>query len=327
MSNKPKIMAYGAAALLFAAVLVAMVPTVSAQTQKLTVELKEKQRDSPLVMPETGIVKVTITPTITVPGASACIQNVKVDYRVSKKEAYASAYINPPSQSFTHDTSGAPIFTTPSPKTLSDINLFITVNREAPAFFDGAYEVTATATPTATSGGGCNWEAGSTVLPITLKNDNLVLVQVRPTNFLIKTGQNAKVQFPIELENRGNGPVKIQVTAASGKNKLDAVIPPSLILLDSRLKGTTAAFKQQAFITAQTPHKNGYTNSFYQIDATFKSKYDGTVPQGSLSEEDEQFIVLSIQVQGVYAPGVDPAMLIGGIGAAMLGFRRFVRSD
>jgi hypothetical protein len=160
----------------------------------------------------------------------------------------------------------------------------------------------------------------------TVKNDYLPLIVVNPGSLYIKAGQNKKVVFPIELQNLGNGPTRIKVEATQPtKNKLDAVSTGSEVRLESRAgKGASALYKTSRNIEVQTPHSNGYSNSIYQFNVKFSSQFDGTA--SGTPATDEQTLALAVQVQGVYVPGFDPALLIGALGIGLLVIRRSNKS-
>jgi hypothetical protein len=328
MTKKMKLTAYGTIGFLVVAFALASVPSATAQT--LEPNTQEKTAKTDLLMPEAGQLTRQLETILQIPsGASGCIATIKVEWKIKSAPAYASVAINPPTTTFVYsqETTGVP-GTSPASGEQKLIptkpNIIISATRDAPAFKTDDYVFQTVATPGSSETGGCNFKQGSSDLTVPIKNDFLTIMSVQPQAFLLKSGQNSKIQFPVKLDNRANGPTKTRVTVEqTSNNKLDTVIPPGLVYLDSSLKGGAAKTTETVIITGQTPHSNGYTNSFFTFEATFLSEYDGTLPGESNAKPDEQTLVLSVQVQGVYVPGFDPAIAIGALGVALLGVRRF----
>jgi len=206
-----------------------------------------------------------------------------------------------------------------------ETTLTIVTTRKAPAFQTDQYKVTVKSFPSGGAATGCNAKAaGDFVVPVTVTNDYLPIMEYQPARYSLKTGQNKDILFSVKMTNFGNGDTKVTASPAvwAGKNKLESVIPPSQTTLESKsVSGEKALFSKDVVISAKTPHSNGYTNSIY----TFSMSFDATAVQtGQNIAKDTQALTLSVQVQGVYVPGFDPAGAIASLGVALLilGFTR-----
>lgn len=314
----------GAATLLLLTGIVVFIPAAVAQnTIKMVVTIQD---DSSLpngrLLPETGRYVGKVKVTITTDAANACIQTVQLSYK-STSPGYATVIFNPPSQSVpiqgtnpAAPVTGAQAMSTPA----QDVDMIVVTTRNAPAFEDAKIEVKVDAIGGANTGG-CTMTQGSATGSTVIKNDYLPLTLLNPSQLYIKSGQNKKVVFPVEVQNLGNGPTRVKVEATQpNKNKLDAINVGAEIRLESRTKGAAAQFKQTRNVEVQTPHANGYSNSIYQFNVKYASSFDGSAP-GQLAT-DEQTIAFAVQVQGVYVPGFDPALLIGALGIGLLLMRR-----
>ncbi len=304
--------------------LIVFIPPAAAQAQiKMVVKIDE---DTSLpngrLLPETGRYVGTVKVTIIMDTAQACIQTVQLTYKPTNP-GYATIIFNPPGQSVTlkSQSPGAPaVASTPTETEATPVDMIVVTTRAAPAFEDMKVEVKVDATGGANTSG-CTLSQGSATGSTVIKNDYLPLTLLNPSQLYIKSGQNKKVVFPVEVQNLGNGPTRVKVEATQpNKNKLDAVSVGAEIRLESRTKGAAAQFKQTRNIEVQTPHANGYSNSIYQFNVKYSSAFDGSAP-GQLAT-DEQTVSFAVQVQGVYVPGFDPALLIGALGIGLLLMRR-----
>lgn len=326
---KKKMAAYGFAALMTFAVFVMMAPTAAAQGGNIGVSVKNIRIDNPLLTPEVGITTVTADIHLEFPAASGCSAPITMEYRGSGP-SYASIVMSPATESFTfrsQEDSGHP-FVSPASETQvrEGIKMTITTTRDAPAFQSVQYIFKATAKPSTSQS--CNFNQGTSDQPVTVQNDYFPLIQANAKQTLLKSGQNAQVQFPVDVTNFGNGQTRVSVeTSYLSKDQLASLVPPSPFVVDSKAQqGPSARDTFTAFIQARTPHSNGYTNSIYSFSADFSGEYAGAKPPGE-PKTDEQTVTLSLQVQGVYAPGFDPVFAIGALGVAMLGVRRFMGRD
>ncbi|HEX9815554.1 MAG TPA: hypothetical protein VGB18_01125 [Candidatus Thermoplasmatota archaeon] len=321
--------AVGATLALVLTTLIVFIPPAAAQSQiKMVVAVED---DSSLVnnrlLPETGRYVGKVKVTITADTGNGCISTVQLTYKPTNP-GYSTVIFNPPSQTVTLTTTapGAPaVSSAPTTTQAQDVDMIVVTNRNAPAFEDGKYEVKVDAT-----GGspqtGCTLTTGTATGSTVIKNDYLPLTLLNPSQLYIKSGQNKKVVFPVEVQNLGNGPTRVKVEATQpNKNKLDAVSVGAEIRLESKTRGAAAQFKQTRNVEVQTPHANGYSNSIYQFNVKYTSAFDGTA-SGALAT-DEQTISLAVQVQGVYVPGFDPTLLIGALGIGMLLLRRRMGQD
>jgi hypothetical protein len=322
--------ALGATAALLFTALIVFIPPAAAQAGggQLVVEVTVEP-DSSLpngrLLPETGQARNKVKVAVTFQAATACILTVNLQYKVSSSPAYATVIFNPPSRTVVFQNSQAsnqPISgATSEKKNADDVEMLVTTKREAPAFEDAKYEVQVDATG-GTAQSGCNAGASTGKGATTVKNDYLPLTLLNPSQLYVKSGQNKKVVFPVEVQNLGNGPTRIKVEPTQpNKNKLDAINVGAEIRLESRAgKGAAAQFKATRPVEVQTPHANGYSNSIYQFNVKYTSQFDGSAV-GTLATDD-QTIAFAVQVQGVYVPGFDPALLIGALGIGMFLMRR-----
>lgn len=321
--------AIGLAAVFLFSVLVVFVPSAAAQTgNTLAIEVQivsDQNLPNGRLLPETGQASNKVKVAVTYQAATVCIITVTLNYKASASPAYSTVIFNPPSQSITFSNSaggGQPVAAaTPVRIQAPDVEMIITTKRDAPAFEDGRYEVQVDAQG-GQAQGGCNAATASNKGATTVKNDYLPLTVINPAQLFVKSGQNKKVVFPVEVQNIGNGPTRIKVEATQpNKNKLDAINVGAEIRLESRAgRGAAALFKQTRNVEVQTPHSNGYTNSIYQFNVKYSSSFDGAAA-GTLAT-DEQTIAMAVQVQGVYVPGFDPTLLIGALGIGLIFLRR-----
>lgn len=323
-----RLTAAGLATLFLVSFLTALAPPATAQQPTMVVEVRiadDPNLANGRLLPETGVAVLKVTADITFSPGSGCIVPVKVTFTVKGQPSYSSAIMNPAQTTVTFGQSSAPVTGTTEKKPATS-ELIVTVTRDAPAFKDDTYKVLAKAEAgVATQGSGCNLQAGEAEGARTLKNDFLPLTQVNPTTLFIKSGQNKKIAFPVELINLGNGPTLVKLASEQPfKNKLDAVNPGAEIHLESRAsKGAAALFRVTRSIEAVTPHNNGYTNQIYQFNVKFASEFDGAAV-GQLQTRETQ-VSFSVQVQGVYVPGFDPLGVVAALGIAVLGFGAFRR--
>lgn len=301
------------------------VPSASAQAGVLQISCKKDTNTSGVtVLPETSSFEVQITCDVTGSFGGYCKVPVTVEYTATKP-TYATITLNPQSETKS--------LTDPAPGSTDQKGTFqtkalITFSRQAPAFTDAPFEVKAKATGTPTAGGGCTVTQGTTEpkLSFTLKPGYMPLTQVSPSVLFAKAGQNKKVGFPVEIQNLGNGPTLVTLTVSQpNRNKLDAITAGSEIRLKSvPTDGASAAYKASRTIEALTPHSNGYTNSIYSFVVTFKSEFDGT---GENLAVKETAVTFSVQVQGVYVPGFEPATVLVGLGIALAGLAGLRRRE
>lgn len=309
-----KAIGFGLAFLFFATLLGFIVPSGAAQTTtaQITITAAGTSKFDGRLVPESGSADIeyrfTVAVPDTAPGASAAAcptANVVVSFTNPKKPDYASVTLSPGSAIVTFDTTTR----TKEVKT----TLHITTSRSAKAFIADTYTVAATA---ASGASGCTYGPVTTAVPqeASITNDYVPIMEYSPARYIVKTGQNKEVIFPIDITNFGNYQTKVTTTVAQpNKNKLDAVIAPSLTTLNSDLFSKTDV-KKTINIAARTPHSNGYTNQLYQFNAQFVATATAT---GEKITSDTQNISLSVQVQGVYVPGFDFVALVGALGVSL----------
>lgn len=216
----------------------------------------------------------------------------RVDWNVKTKPPYARTVLNPPSERRTVSaTNGS---TNPTRLEFKS-ELVLNVTRDAPAFKDDEYVVTADFLPPE-SPGSCPRGTGEGAR--TIKNDYLPLTQVNPQRLFLKVGPGDTALFPVEVSNLGNGPTVVRLTVEQPfKNKLEAVNAGAEIHLESRAsRGPAALFRASRTIEAEAPKSAGYVNSVYQFTVKFGSEFDGAAP-GFLQTKETQ-VTFSVQVQG-----------------------------
>lgn len=318
--------------------MVALTPVTSAQTptdKPLTVSLEFDGAKSGAetgslnppgpggrLPPESATVTYVVIAKVQIPPATGCIIPIEVTFSVKTKPAWSTAVLAPTSLSKTVSYTGTQENVAVQGKLEQfETKLTMSITRQAPALQESTFEIKAVAKAGTTNEGSCTMRSGEATGQLPIKNDYMALMQYTPSAYILKTGQNKAVNFGVKMTNFGNGPTKIQIkTAMPGKNKLESLIPPSQQRLDAtQTQGTSAKKEADIVIQARTPHSNGYTNSFYNVEATFDASYDGTIAGGTPST-DNQPIVLSVQVQGVYVPGFDLVSLLAGTLAALGAF-------
>jgi len=301
------------------------VPPAVAQSGQARVEISPKGSpvdigDDNRLDPEAELAKVTWDVKVTFPGVpGGCTSSYTVKYETAAKPTYSTVVLSPGAHAGTVGATQGAVYTSQTTESTKVFNpsMTISITREAPAFKDEEYKLKATVEfPTNTNG--CSLTGDNAVGSASIKNDYLALTNVVPSQYFQKAGQNKKVIFPIDVFNIGNGPSRVKVDIIPlGKNRLDSVIPPAELRLESRAqKGASALFKAPTRIEAQTPHSNGYTNSIYSFQAKFSTSYDGA---GENTATDETSVTLSVQVQGVYVPGFDSVGMLAALGIALAG--------
>lgn len=261
------------------------------------------------VMPDTGIARINVTAVVPC-DSSETGGHTTVVFEVAKAPSYATALLTPPTVTKNFEASSCQTGGRQTFKTM----LVATVNREAPAMADGAYQLRVKVTK-------ANPATSRDHVPVThqltIKNDYLPLTQVIPSDLfrLVEPGKN--VSYPMELVNLGNGPTRVTVELTpQGKNRLDAYNAGAEIRgLKTKAGAPNAVNRISRTIEVTAPHSDGYTNSMYYFLAKFTSKYDGTA-NGEL-EEDSTEIAFSVQVKGGLADAFSPSP--GFLGAAILG--------
>ncbi|MBI2077704.1 MAG: hypothetical protein HYT80_04935 [Euryarchaeota archaeon] len=270
--------------------------------------------------PESELAQIQWKVQVKPPGTpTGCVSAYTLSYEPVGKLGYQSITISPPTNSGNIGKYGVAntgqADDTPQPYT---VTMTISASREAPAFKDDEYALKVTlVVPGNTNGCGVTAQ-GPVTAKTSVKNDYMPLTTVEPGVYFQKAGQNKKVVFPVKVQNIGNGPSRVRLEIIPlGKNRLDSIIPPAELRLESRAqKGSAALFKADTRVEAQTPHSNGYTNSIYSFQVKFITSYDGT---GENTANDETSVTLSVQVQGVYVPGFDSVAMLGALSIALMG--------
>lgn len=320
-TRNARFLSIGLLASLLLAAMAIFVPSAAAQAGNLQIVCQIPTSDAKNVadkrlLPETDALTFAVTCEVTLSGGGTCVVPVTVEWSPGPKPAYATMSFNPPAKTETFEAPTPP--NTQVKKQIST-TVTITVNRQAPAFQDGSYQINGKAKGTTSTQGGCSvTEASAQALTFTVKPGYLPLTQVSPSLLFAKAGQNKKVGFPVEIQNLGNGPTLVSLTYTQpGKNKLDSINPGAELRLKSiPTDGASSPWKATRTIEVLTPHSNGYTNSIYTFLVTFKSEFDGTGTDLAVKETTVSF---SVQVQGVYVPGFDPVIGLLGIGIALAG--------
>lgn len=320
-----KMMAYGFMILFALGTALALAPEAAAQGVALQIQPAAQgavnSKISGRLAPETGQGQVDFKFTVSIPNTSGyspavCpLATITVNFEIVKAPDYASTTLSPKSTT---------VQLGPNSQASADVTttLIVVVSRKAPAFQSDTYTVQATANGASAATSGCTVTGTPQAKSDTqVKNDYLPILEYVPAKYIQKTGQNKDVLFPIHVTNFGNGQTRVTTTVTQpNKNKLDSLLPPSVTTLNTILDTKTDVSKDMV-VTGRTPHANGYTNQLYTFTVSFEAT---AVQAGDNILKDTQQISLSVQVQGVYVPGFDPAMAIGGLGVAFLlvGMRR-----
>ena len=250
--------------------------------------------------------------------AGHSIAPIAVTIKVTSKESYGVVEASPqdvainipaPSGSQQGGTGGgsAPI----------NFDVVIKFTREAPAFKDSAFTVTVNAGP-----GTCiRPPPQATTKDFTLKPDFYSVISASADKAIIKAGQNNEKVIPINVENTGNGPIKVffEVSGGSSGSKGLKVISPPPETLDSPYSGGKAT-KKQIPLSINTPYKNGYMNGKNTIDVVITSR---SVDKTELEGDKAQLSIL-VSTQGVYVPGFDSVLMLGALAGAagLVGYTR-----
>lgn len=320
-TTQARILSIGLLASLLLAAMAIFVPTAAAQAGSIQITCAIPTSDAKAVsekrlLPETDALTFPVSCDVTLSAGGTCIVPVTVEWTPGPKPNYATISFNPSAKTETFDPPTPPA--TQVKKVIST-SVTITVNRQAPAFQDGSYQINAKAKGSPSTQGGCSVvEATASPVSFTVKPGYLPLTQISPSLLFAKAGQNKKVGFPVEIQNLGNGPTLVSLGYTQpGKNKLDSINPGAELRLKSiPTDGASSPWKATRTIEVLTPHSNGYTNSIYTFLVTFKSEFDGT---GTDLATKETTVSFSVQVQGVYVPGFDPSLALLGLGIALSG--------
>jgi hypothetical protein len=317
----------GLATLLVAFIAVAVTPTASAQAGQASIKIDSQKLDDTQLKngrlpPEIAQVTIDFTFSVTMPPVTGVCPagTVTVEFTNPKKGGdWATVTVSPSA------VTQPVLANNQQQQTIGGFSTKMTIvtTRKAPAFQTGEYVISAVAKPSVSTNGGCNVaNSGEFKVSNNIVNDYFPIMEYQPSKYIQKTGQNKDVLFTVKASNFGNGDTKVTaVYSPISKNKLDAVIPPAQTTLESKAAvGEKALFSKDVQVSGRTPHSNGYTNSIYTFSIAFTA---GSVQAGS-DTKDEQTLTLSVQVQGVYVPGFDPAGAIAALGVAvlLLGFAR-----
>lgn len=297
----------------------------TAADHKISVNVSYAVKDDKLLnggrLPPEANVKYEIIADASFPSASACIEWATATFQAVPKEKYVTAIVAPQSTSQKVDFDTGEPYNPVGPqggtaRFLSTVT--ISTTRDAPALSEIILDFTVKVRAgDLEDQDTCNMSEGSGAAQLTLKADYLALMAYRPNAYILKAGQNSGVRFAIEMTNHGNGPTKVRI-GVENPGKLESVVPPT----EQHIELDQSGYIE---IQARTPHQTGYQNTFYTIIANFDGVYDGNLVGGTPSR-DAQAVTLSVQVQGVYAPGFDGFVALGalalGIGLVGLSRRR-----
>jgi hypothetical protein len=320
------------AVLFIAGLLVTVAPVSTAQGEKKLkvdqvgsyVVKDEGQLNAGRLPPEIATLRIELNFKVTIPPVGACIDTITVTYTPPASTAQASIHVSPPSETkaFKGQSDGVPV----SGAQGSEIEGFkatitVQLTRSAPAFSAINIPVTVRAT-----GGGGSTSSGCGLTPsdaiqavAVVVPDYAARVQYVPKTYTASTGQNKQVVFSINMINFSNGPTRVKTSIVEKTKGLESILPPVDTLLESKAtSGPQARDTQEIFITARTPHSNGYTNKVYTFEAHFMATADAGGSTGKMAE-DEKVVTMSVKVQGVYVPGFDATSLVAALGIALLG--------
>lgn len=260
-----------------------------------------------IIRPIVGLETVNVEYTYKADAQGTSITSVPVLFEAKADKSWLTVTLEK-SQAFVAINQNGPT-DAPAKTTLS-----VSVSKDAPAFEK------ATITVTATAGGGACLPPVSTPVPAqtTVQADFYENYQARFDQAIWKTGQNARIQVPMTLENFGNGALRVQFAVAEGTSeKLNLALPGPQVV-DSTIAGGDTN-KLNIPIDVQTPFKNGYENrrDNLLIDITGASAFDTSKKVTPLQLSGV------IQTQGVYVPGFEAVTLLGAaIALAFMSRRR-----
>jgi hypothetical protein len=299
------------------------VPPAAAQDQKMQVDTKIVSREGIPLVPEVGKATLRLRTTLSISAGAGCILPIKVTWSRGTAPSYATLVFNPTSMSKTLNSNqtGQPIADLGGSRLVYETDVFIMSTRDAPAFQDANHEIMVhVEAGQATTGSGCNLEnpADTSVVDV-VRSGYIAQTHVTPGALSMKSGQNKKVVFPIDVANMGNGPTRVRIELSpSGRNLLDSMNAGPELRLESKAgRGPGAQYKVARYLEVQTPHSTGYENAIYSFRADFVSTYDG--PVRGTTAVDETSLTFTVQVQGVHVPGFDGVALLLGLALALAG--------
>lgn len=142
--------------------------------------------------------------------------------------------------------------------------------------------------------------------------------QARFDKSIHKTGQNAQVTIPMVLQNFGNGDIQVNFALAENSaSSLATALPPPVIVRSLATGGETDTANIP--LDVQTPFKNGYEN---RRDTLILNIGGNSVDDIDTALKPVQLTAV-VQTQGVYVPGFEAVtMLTALIGALFVARRR-----
>ncbi|HEX9817180.1 MAG TPA: hypothetical protein VGB18_09390 [Candidatus Thermoplasmatota archaeon] len=261
-----------------------------------------------LLEPETGRVSSTLTIRMTCPVPPA-LAPFHVRFAVKDAPPYATVILNPPSLSLSlgPNECGEPGF-----EQQATVDAIMTTNRNAPAYvaFTVAIEASVSNSDPATNE---NREYGPFEAQFNVTNEYVPFSIMNPAQLYVKAGQGANVDFPLEIQNLGNGNTLYQLTAekTNGSSFQELRVPPEFVLESRAANGQAAAFKRTVSIEVRTNEGDLYENRIEQFNLNVVSRSS----ERNDSATDTHTIAFAVQVQGASNP--TPFPLFGPVVVAM----------
>ena len=240
--------------------------------------------------PEREVAEVPLTLRVGCTSDEAAVQSIMVKVEVKEKPTFGSAVVSPVIKQFQID-----------PAKCADTNyrqvvattLIFQVTRDAPALANVTVKLEATLTEQRPNGQTTLGPLGAST---NFTINYLALTNIVPAQYFQKAPQGAKIAFPIEVYNIGNGQSRVSFSLiALGKNRLPVLVTPPTLELESRAQKSSAAlYKKHVHVLGETPSGDLYTNSIYSFQVLVKT--ESADPRGTAT--DETAVTLSVQVQG-----------------------------
>lgn len=293
-------------------------PTAAAQTQqtgRLDMALDRFNDDPNLagnrIVPETGVAKIKVDAVLlaNLNGLGSCSTPVQIDFSV-RGPTYATASMVPQTRTIIVDGTNSQGASKSIP--VSSV-LEISVNRDAPAFADGLYEVSMQArSQTSTFGSSCDLgQSRIATATYRLKNEFQPRTLVETSTLSYRSSPNDKLVIPITITNLGNGPAKttvqVEPSSSGAFSSVNGGTPLRLASAETDNQGVVR-------IEATIPASWGYVNRISTLKATITSTYDGIVP--GTTNQDTTVVFFTVRTQGAYVPVAGVALLgSAGLGA------------
>jgi len=300
--------------------LVLLAPSALAQASPPRVDFEGASRETPL-RPETEFVNFTLKARVGCTQADYSYQATTV-VRFEVVTNATSVVVQPGVEPATRTLTFSPSECTSSPEFVKDAvtRFTATLSRDAPAFEVQRVQILLyVEKPDLPQG---RKVYGPYAANVSFFADYVALTTVTPGTYFQKAGTSDKVVFPVKIQNLGNGNSRIATEVIPlGRNRLDAIIPPAEIRLESKaVRGSNALFKVDTRIEAMTPSSAG----IYSFQAKFLTAFEGS--SEFETQTDETVVAFSVQVgEGSFRDAPAPSFafaLAAALGVVALRWRR-----